>query len=129
LAIWLAVQGHAGRNDATERQAASQSTQARQAPVVRHDASAAATPAAPKHSRAPAGSQHARLTAAAPIGALPAQFPVPVPLTGDELAFMAALDQNGEALRASSTSNEPVAIAEIEIKPLSSINHDSGENQ
>jgi hypothetical protein len=42
---------------------------------------------------------------------------------------MAALDQNGEALRASSTSNEPVAIAEIEIKPLSSINHDSGENQ
>ena len=126
LAIWLAVQGRPGRNDATERQAAGQSTQVPIAPRV---ASAAATLATPRHSGTPAGSQHARLTASAVIGALPPQFPVPVPLTGDELAFMAALEQNSEALRASSTSNEPIAIAEIEIKPLSSINNDSGENQ
>ena len=126
LAIWLAVQGRPGRNDTTERQAAGQSSQA---PIAPRQASAAATLAAPRHSGVPAGSQPARLTASAAIGALPAQFPVPVPLTGDELAFMAALDKNGESLRESSTSNEPVAIAEIEIKPLSSINNDSGENQ
>ena len=129
LAIWLAVQGHPGRNDATERQAGGQSTQAPQTPIAPRQASAAATPAAPRHSGAPAGSQPARLKASAAIGVLPAQFPVPVPLTGDELAFMAALEQNGEALRASSTSNGPVAIAEIEIKPLSTINDDPGDNQ
>jgi cytoskeletal protein RodZ len=129
LAIWLAVQGRRGHNDATEPQAAGQSTQAPQAPVAPREASAAATLAIPKHSRATAGSQPARLTASTAKGALPPQFPVPVPLSGDELAFMAALEQNGEALRASSNFNEPVAIAEIEIKPLSSINNDSGENQ
>jgi hypothetical protein len=48
----------------------------------------------------------------------PAVFPLPVPLTVEERAFMAALNQSAIAMPVSSEPDKPITIAEIEIKPL-----------
>ena len=61
---------------------------------------------------------------------MPAQFPMPTQLTPEERAFMAALQKDSAAMPAA--SDEPITIAEIEIKPLSrggSSSEISGEKQ
>jgi len=48
----------------------------------------------------------------------PAVFPSPAPLTADERAFMAALNQFPNTMPVASEPDKAITIAEIEIKPL-----------
>jgi len=56
-------------------------------------------------------------------------FPVPVPLTDEERAFVAALGQHPEAVHATSASDDAPVIAKIEIKPLSTTDENPGDDQ
>jgi hypothetical protein len=70
---------------------------------------------------------------AAEAQAKPAVFPLPTPLTENERALMAVLQQDPKAATGASDESKPITIAVIEIKPLSiggiSSSEDSGEKQ
>ena len=57
-------------------------------------------------------------TSAVESRALPAQFPTPTPLTGEERAFMAALQNAPDSVLVAPDSDKTITIAEIEIRPL-----------
>lgn len=63
----------------------------------------------------------------------PAVFPSPAPLTAEERAFLAALNQSPSTMTVASEPEKPITIAEIEIKPLVlgglPTSASSGENQ
>ena len=61
--------------------------------------------------------------------AVPDVFPVPIPLTPEERAFVAALERHPDAVSSTADVDSPAAIAQIEIKPLSIANYVPGENQ
>jgi len=61
--------------------------------------------------------------------AMASVFPVPVPLTDEEQAFAAALDRHPDARPMPFASDTAPVIAKIEIKPLSTTEETSGDNQ
>ena len=61
--------------------------------------------------------------------AKPAVFPSPTPLTAAEREFIAALQQDSKAIPATSGDSGPIAISEINIKPLAISGQTSGVDQ
>lgn len=59
----------------------------------------------------------------------PSVFPSPSPLTAEERAFMAALNQTAGAMPVTSEPDKAITIAEIEIKPLAIAGLSLGEKQ
>lgn len=69
----------------------------------------------------------AKATPGRSAASMPEQFPAPAPLTENERAFVAALNRRPDAVRTPPESDQAVAIAQIEIKPLSNADN-PGEN-
>lgn len=104
-------------------------TPAKQAPAIHAGSpSAHSQVAAARHA---VRSRPASAYAAPKVGsaAMAAVFPVPLPLTDEDRAFVAALNQHPEAVQATAASDDAPVIAKIEIKPLSTTDESSGENQ
>ena len=59
----------------------------------------------------------------------PAVFPSPSPLTAEERAFMAALNQSLSTVPVAAEPDKAITIAEIEIKPLAIGGVSQGEQE
>jgi hypothetical protein len=87
-------------------------------------------------SAAKSGEVRSRTTRSSPVmtqtepvaKARPAVFPSPTPLSAEERAFLAALNQSPNSMPVASEPDTAITIAEIEIKPLSISGVPSSEN-
>jgi hypothetical protein len=125
IAVWIgasrrSIETQAPTAVVTVRPAESAPAQA-PAPVVR-------APAVTAHKATKSVRTAIPSAPAAGAQAKPAVFPLPTPLTGDERALMAVLQQDPKAATGASEESKPITIAEIEIKPLAIGGLSSSEN-
>lgn len=117
LAIWLGV---GRRTSHPVAPAAVAKTQTVQPP--RAQAPVESTAVAPLVAERPHNAARSGDRAVLPVPAVaqirPAVFPSPSPLTAEERAFLAALNQSPGTTHVASEPDKPITIAEIEIKPL-----------
>lgn len=80
--------------------------------------------------RGPARHHAGTTTPAATVAhSVPSVFPLPVPLTAQEQAFLAIVQGNADSGRLATGLDDTLVIAKIEIKPLESSGTLSGEKQ
>jgi hypothetical protein len=130
LMLWIGMARRVANPDTTAGEFAAQSNVVPQKP---QSAATADNPTVVSENTR-AGSGPPKRTASTPATLkhgnteIAAAFPVPVPLTDQEEAFLAALNRHPEALRLTPGSDTAPVIAQIEIKPLSTTDQAPGEN-
>jgi hypothetical protein len=126
--IWLSI-GRRTPETATNEVAAVPST-AQRSPAMSAEAQQRSTPT-PSGSAQVAAKYSTPMPMAGtkkPIATQPV-FPMPTPLTAQERAFMASLQGNAAVAASGADPDSSIAIAEIQIKPLTAGGQSSGGDQ
>lgn len=131
LAIWIGMKTPTSRSQIGEKAIAVRPVETEQSepPAPRAGVTGVTRAKGPEHRETPLHPRNGAVSTSAanrPTSSKPEQFPAPAPLTEQEDAFLAALNRHPDASRALPDSDLPVAIAEIEIRPLTNTDNPGG---